>query len=55
MPPTLLRFPIVAARFPLHRRDPFDRMLAAQILLERLAQVTRDPEIQKYDVALQLA
>jgi PIN domain nuclease of toxin-antitoxin system len=46
---------IAAARLPLHHRDPFDRMLIAQALVEGLTLVTRDPEIQKYDVPLQLA
>jgi PIN domain nuclease of toxin-antitoxin system len=33
-------------------RDPFDRMLVAQARLEDLTIVTRDPAIQKYDVAV---
>jgi PIN domain nuclease of toxin-antitoxin system len=46
---------IVAARLPLHHRDPFDRMLIAQAVVEGLTLVTRDPEIQKYAVPLQPA
>lgn len=46
---------IVAARLPQHHRDPFDRMLIAQARTEGLTLVTRDPEIQKYDVPLRLA
>ncbi|MEK7877060.1 MAG: type II toxin-antitoxin system VapC family toxin [Pseudomonadota bacterium] len=34
---------------PIHL-DPFDRMLVAQAQSERLTLVTRDPEIQKYQV-----
>ncbi|MGK2850739.1 MAG: type II toxin-antitoxin system VapC family toxin [Candidatus Limnocylindrales bacterium] len=34
---------------PLHR-DPFDRMLIAQAVVERLTLVTRDATIQRYDV-----
>lgn len=30
--------------------DPFDRMLVAQARVERLVLITRDQEIQKYDV-----
>lgn len=36
-----------AALPPLHR-DPFDRMLVAQALEERLVLVTRDPLVQQY-------
>ena len=36
--------------FPLHHRDPFDRMLIAQAMNEQFTLVTRDPEIIKYDV-----
>lgn len=34
---------------PLHR-DPFDRMLVAQAIAERLTIVTRDPDIPRYPV-----
>ena len=39
-----------AGALPLHHRDPFDRMLVAQALAEKLTLVTRDRFIQKYDV-----
>lgn len=35
-------FATVLARLPLHHRDPFDRMLIAQALVERLVVVTAD-------------
>jgi len=35
---------------PMHHRDPFDRMLVAQAKVQSLTLITRDPEIQKYDV-----
>jgi PIN domain nuclease of toxin-antitoxin system len=35
---------------PWHHRDPFDRLLAAQALSERLTLVTRDRIFAKYDV-----
>jgi PIN domain nuclease of toxin-antitoxin system len=35
---------------PLHHRDPFDRLLAAQALVERLAVVTSDPRFGDYGV-----
>jgi PIN domain nuclease of toxin-antitoxin system len=48
------RHAIVAARLPFHHRDPFDRVLVAQALVEGLTLVTRDLEIQKYEVALRV-
>jgi PIN domain nuclease of toxin-antitoxin system len=41
---------IVAGRLPLHHRDPFDRMLVAQAMVEGLTVATRDADIQRYDV-----
>jgi PIN domain nuclease of toxin-antitoxin system len=35
---------------PFHHRDPFDRMLAAQALVERLAIVSADPIFRRYGV-----
>jgi PIN domain nuclease of toxin-antitoxin system len=43
---------IAAGRLPVHHRDPFDRMLVAQATVEGLKLVTRDADIQKYDVDL---
>jgi PIN domain nuclease of toxin-antitoxin system len=40
----------VAGRLPAIHRDPFDRMLVAQALVEDLALVTRDQFVQRYDV-----
>lgn len=37
---------------PDHHRDPFDRMLIAQAVLERLTLVTRDPCIKLYRVPI---
>ena len=42
-----LPFPEIAGRA---HRDPFDRLLAAQALSERLAIVTRDPALAAYGV-----
>jgi PIN domain nuclease of toxin-antitoxin system len=41
-----------AGRLPAVHRDPFDRMLIAQALTERLTLVTRDELIHKYDVPI---
>jgi PIN domain nuclease of toxin-antitoxin system len=43
---------IAAGRLPVHHRDPFDRMLVAQATVEGLTLVTRDGDIQKYEVDL---
>jgi PIN domain nuclease of toxin-antitoxin system len=38
------------ADLPSHHRDPFDRLLIAQALVERLPILTADPQIGRYDV-----
>ena len=43
---------IAAGRLPVHHRDPFDRMLVAQAKSEGLTLVTRDADIQRYEVDL---
>lgn len=50
--PITSRHAIQAGRLPQVHRDPFDRMLVAQAQCEGLSLVTRDPDIQKYDVSL---
>ncbi len=37
---------------PLHHRDPFDRLLAAQAEVEGLTLVTRDPAFEPYEIDL---
>ena len=39
------------AKLPLHHGDPFDRLLVAQAVLERLTLVTSDENIGLYEVA----
>ncbi|MFG1847647.1 type II toxin-antitoxin system VapC family toxin [Micromonospora carbonacea] len=41
---------IAAGRLPPHHRDPFDRLLVAQAITERLTLATRDASIALYDV-----
>jgi PIN domain nuclease of toxin-antitoxin system len=41
----------LAPTLPLHHRDPFDRMLIAQALVQRLTLVTADATLAPYDVA----
>lgn len=40
------------AELPLHPHDPFDRMLIAQAIEERLTLITRDRTFEAYDVPL---
>lgn len=40
------------ADLPSHHRDPFDRLLIAQAMLERLPILTADPQFRKYDIDL---
>jgi PIN domain nuclease of toxin-antitoxin system len=39
-----------AAELPFHHRDPFDRLLAAQALVEELSIVSADPVFARYGV-----
>ncbi len=41
---------LAAGALPLHHRDPFDRMLISQAVVEELTVVTRDPAFELYDV-----
>ena len=41
---------LAAAQLPPHHRDPFDRMLIAQALVENLMLMTVDPKMAMYDV-----
>src|SRR5262245_18667256 len=50
--PITFEHAIAAGRLPLIHRDPFDRMLVAQAGCEDLTLMTRDADIQKYDVAI---
>jgi PIN domain nuclease of toxin-antitoxin system len=50
--PVTVEHGIAAGRLPMIHRDPFDRMLVAQAGCEGLTLVTRDTDIQRYDVAV---
>jgi PIN domain nuclease of toxin-antitoxin system len=43
---------LAVENLPPHHKDPFDRMLIAQALEEKLALVTRDPRLKAYDVRI---
>jgi len=40
---------------PAIHRDPFDRLLVAQAMVERMTIVTRDPFIADYDIDIIVA
>lgn len=50
--PLRLRHAEALVKLPWHHRDPFDRMLIAQALGERLTIVTRDRAFSAYEVPL---
>lgn len=39
-------------KLPLHHKDPFDRMLISQAIVEDLTLITSDPKIWKYKLKL---
>ncbi|MFA7173847.1 MAG: type II toxin-antitoxin system VapC family toxin [Kiritimatiellia bacterium] len=41
---------LLAGSLPLHHHDPFDRMLIAQAVFEKMTLITVDSKIQLYDV-----
>jgi PIN domain nuclease of toxin-antitoxin system len=50
--PVAIRHGDRAAQLPMHHRDPFDRMLVAQALVENLILVTADDELAQYGVPI---
>ena len=50
--PVTLEHVYALDRFPLHHRDPFDRLLIAQAHQEGLTLVTHDPKFSAYSIAL---
>ncbi len=43
---------LLAGELPAHHRDPFDRLLIAQAMTERMTLLTADRALQKYKVDL---
>jgi PIN domain nuclease of toxin-antitoxin system len=48
--PISLGHTLAVASLPLHHRDPFDRLLIAQALEEKMAILTADRAFEKYGV-----
>jgi PIN domain nuclease of toxin-antitoxin system len=42
-------------RLPFHHRDPFDRLLVAQAIVEKATLVTRDPDLLGYGAPILIA
>ena len=41
---------VALSRLPFHHRDPFDRMLIAQAQVHRLAVISRDENLRRYEI-----
>ena len=50
--PVLHVHALAVASLPMHHRDPFDRLLIAQALVERVPVISADPAFARYDVEL---
>ncbi len=48
--PIAARHADLVGSLPLHHRDPFDRLLVAQAILEGLALVSDDTAMRRYDI-----
>ncbi len=48
--PVTLAHAELAGRLPMHHRDPFDRILVAQAILEDLVLITGDNNVRRFDV-----
>ncbi len=47
--PIMLAHVLALENLPFHHRDPFDRLLVAQAIVEEAVLVTADPNIAKYE------
>ena len=50
--PVTLDHALAVSRLPMFHRDPFDRIIVAQALVEGLTVVTSDRELERYPVAV---
>jgi PIN domain nuclease of toxin-antitoxin system len=52
--PVTTQYAEEAAKLPLHHRDPFDRMLVVQAMIEGLVLITADRRLASYDLRMLL-
>lgn len=50
--PVTTKFAEAAARLPMHHRDPFDRVIVAQAMVEDLVLITADQRLERYGVKI---
>lgn len=50
--PVYLSHALYLENLPLHHKDPFDRLLISQAIVENMTLVTADPEFAKYQANL---
>ena len=50
--PVYLSHALYLENLPLHHKDPFDRLLISQAIIENMTLVTADPEFAKYQANL---
>jgi PIN domain nuclease of toxin-antitoxin system len=48
--PTAIKHGAMLSTLPLHHRDPFDRMLVAQVLVEQIPIISIDAQLDAYGV-----
>jgi PIN domain nuclease of toxin-antitoxin system len=48
--PVTTKFAEAAAKLPMHHRDPFDRVIVAQAMVEGLVLITADRRLEQYGV-----
>lgn len=48
--PITFQHALAAGKLPRHHKDPFDRMLVAQAIVEDLVLITQDNQIGQYEV-----
>jgi PIN domain nuclease of toxin-antitoxin system len=49
--PITVEYSAAQSSLPLHHRDPFDRMLVAQALVEQIPIVSSDPTFDRYGIS----
>lgn len=50
--PVTTQYAEAAAKLPLHHRDPFDRMLVVQAMIENLVLITADRRLSSYGLKI---